>query len=183
MPISVTCRHCGAVYPVTDDLRGRTLLCRECDRPVVVEDRGRPPLRWAVRAVVILLALLPSAALGALWWTGWLWDYADWPSAREPPPGDFGSAVTFHLAGVDRIDSWDELTGDLARLRDDGPSRYFSASTNGDRATVVLAPVKDPEALAGRIDFGTVRRVRGRVITVSLRGGGRHQEEHRPPPP
>src|SRR5436305_14911538 len=37
MPIRITCPRCGVAYPVEDDLRGRTVRCRDCEEPVLVE--------------------------------------------------------------------------------------------------------------------------------------------------
>jgi hypothetical protein len=187
MPIRIICPHCWAAYPVADDLRGRDVLCKECGRPVAVRvdsespgpRRNRSPVRFFGVAVAIVLALLPAGALGALWWTGWLWDQVDWPTPPGAGPGPEGPAVVLHVAGIARSARWSDVMDDLKLRTDGGQARFFSRTSHWDRydihgglATVILAPVSDPEQFARKIDFGTVHRVRGRVITVSLATGG-----------
>jgi hypothetical protein len=176
MPIPITCPHCGTVYKVADDLVGRKLLCKECDRPVMVgakahESPGRrAPRRVALKEVVLALALLPAVALGALWWTGWLWDQVDWP---PPDLGGLGAdepAVMLHLAGVEEAGGWDGLSHKLGHLADGGRADYISAAINRDRATVIISPVKDAEAFARRVDIGSVECVHDGVVTINLTG-------------
>jgi hypothetical protein len=38
MPIPIECPGCNAIYEVADDLAGKEVLCRECERRVPVED-------------------------------------------------------------------------------------------------------------------------------------------------
>ncbi len=171
MPLAVTCRHCGASYEVADELRGRALLCKECDQPVTVGGAAKPsPLRWVVRAVVLALALLPLGALGLLWWTGWLWDFVEWPQfdvAGGRPPAN---AVTIHVAHADRLDDFQD---DLNELMDGGRPQFTGWAAHGDRATLVLAPVANPDEFYRKIDFGTAYRTDDRLFTLVLPTRGR----------
>lgn len=45
MPISFECASCNASYEVGDDLAGKTVLCRECERRGKVPDPAAPPIR------------------------------------------------------------------------------------------------------------------------------------------
>jgi hypothetical protein len=36
MPIRITCPSCKAAYPIANELRGKRIRCRECDRPLVI---------------------------------------------------------------------------------------------------------------------------------------------------
>jgi predicted Zn finger-like uncharacterized protein len=172
MPLPITCPHCGAAYSVADDLLGRRLRCRDCDEPIVAgespEPPRRPPRRLALKAVVVAVALLPAGALGVLWWAGCLWDRVDWPNPEFGGLREQEPAVILHVTGVGGQESWKALTDDLEVLADGGRARFLVGAVNGERATVTLAPVRDPDDFARRVTFGTVRRVHDRVITVSL---------------
>jgi HEAT repeat protein len=58
----------------------------------------------------------------------------------------------------------------------DGGRGGTSSAHLGDRMTILVGPVRDPQACAGKIDFGTVRRVSGRTISVVA-----HKVEGLPP--
>src|SRR5262249_32374294 len=63
----------------------------------------------------------------------------------------------------------DAITNKLKTMSDPGNRQGMSIASTGDRMTVLLFPVRDPEAFAARIDFGRVRGVEGHVITVVAR--------------
>jgi hypothetical protein len=44
MPISFECASCNASYEVGDELAGKMVLCRECDRRGKVPDTSAPPI-------------------------------------------------------------------------------------------------------------------------------------------
>src|SRR5439155_6910895 len=77
--------------------------------------------------------------------------------------------VTLHISGVADSNTGEAITDKLTTLTDAGRGYSMKAAAAGDRLTYLLAPVSDPKAFAQKIDFGTVRRVRGRVITVVAR--------------
>src|SRR5258705_474382 len=119
MPIPITCPHCGASYSVADDLLGRKMLCRECDQSLVVEGtlrlgRRRSPLQFVLVAVVLLLALMPTAALGGLWWTGWLYDQLEWPT----PAGILNKApnetILLRVCGLERLNADQNIQDEIA---------------------------------------------------------------------
>jgi predicted Zn finger-like uncharacterized protein len=88
-----------------------------------------------------------------------------WP-APMPMPGIMmggGQSVTLHVAGV-----VDEFTREAVqdRISALAPNTGSVGASEGTRMTVVLSPIADPEAFAKQIDFGTVRSVTGRTITV-----------------
>jgi hypothetical protein len=151
------------------------LLCKECDRPIVVGadgGGGSKAVRWVVRAFVILLALVPAGALGVVWWTGWLWDQVTWPNAAPIGPPHAGATMTVHVAWDERGGDWKEFTEELAFLADDGHPHFMDSAQQGDRGTIILGPVSDPDAFVRGIDFATVYRAEGRVVTIAPRNGG-----------
>jgi hypothetical protein len=58
----------------------------------------------------------------------------------------------------------------LVSLRDPGSELATRISSSSDQVTIILAPVSDLEALAARIDFGTVTEIdrEERLITVAV---------------
>lgn len=93
-----------------------------------------------------------------------------WPVPT--PPAGYGagitedSIVTLHIAGVADQDAQDAIYGKAAALADDGNAGFICAARQGNRMTVRLGIVRDPKACADKIDFGTVRRISGRTISV-----------------
>jgi hypothetical protein len=61
----------------------------------------------------------------------------------------------------------DEVRDRLGALMDKG-SNFSGVTSSGvnDRMTVMIAPVRDVQAMANKIDFGTVRSVKDRMITM-----------------
>lgn len=45
MSIHIRCRECGAEYPVSDEMAGRTVRCKECDARVEVPEDDEPAPR------------------------------------------------------------------------------------------------------------------------------------------
>jgi HEAT repeat protein len=125
-------------------------------------------LRFVLIAVVLLLALMPSAALGALWWTGRLYDQLEWPT----PPGINRDApnetILLRVCGLARLNTDQNLRGEIAAWLTQEELADPGSTSQGDCMTMMLATDRDPEDLAKTIDWGSVRRVNGRVITVSV---------------
>ncbi len=227
MPIQITCARCHASYPVDDDLRGKSVRCRECDLPVFVEGpdaaesegdpeaairsqprlpsppppveparpRGRAetgalptpdvrrrsnrPLVLALLGGCLGLILLAVVGSAALTWLVWSRDRTagraadgEWP---EPslPGGPLarafpGTAVTLHVLGADE-DTREDIQDQLPALVDPGGGPTLTSALRGDRLTIVVGPVRDPDAFAGKLDFGHVVQVRGRTITLIAR--------------
>ena len=92
-----------------------------------------------------------------------------WP---EPmPPRGFGlradQVVTVRVANASNPFVRDEVSDRLSDLRDKGGNfNSINSVAMNDRMTVMLAPVRDVQAFANRIDFGTVRSVKDRMITM-----------------
>jgi predicted Zn finger-like uncharacterized protein len=86
---------------------------------------------------------------------------------RQAIPPDL--IVTVRVAGVVDTNTREAVEDMIGTLVDPGSGSAMSASSENDRMTVALAPVRDPKAFADRIDFGSVRSVDGRVITVIAR--------------
>ncbi len=108
--------------------------------------------------------------LAGLWWTGCLWDLVDWPACQEAGCGVSEPSVTLRITGVESFGRWQDVSDDFALLADGGQARSWGSVIHGDRMTLVLSPVRDPGEFARKIDFATVHRIHGRVITVGLRG-------------
>ncbi len=219
MPTPITCARCHASYTVDDDLLGKSVRCRECDLPVLVEapanvvevapadaiqpEPGKPspppaepapphprpaaaapdvrrrsnrPLVLALVGGCLGLFLLLAVGGGLLAWFAWshdlipgLGDSGGWPEpslAGGPmaaTPRE--SLVTLHISGADEA-TREAIQDQLPALVDGGRAYALTSQMQGDRLTVVVAPVQDPGAFAKKINFGTVRRVRGRTITL-----------------
>ena len=89
-----------------------------------------------------------------------------WPQPRPfdgLTPED--TIVTLHIAAVANDETREAIMNKAMQLPDGGRGGTSTAS-QGDRTTILLTPVRDPKACADRIDFGTVRRIDGRVICV-----------------
>jgi hypothetical protein len=152
-----------------------------------------PPLRrhrWGLIFALVMsgltLFLLGGAvALAILYWS------QSWHETLEqldsdfrgswPAPEGFGldlpedTIVTLHVAAVED-DSTREAVYDKALTLADGGRGSISSAHLGNRMTILLGPVRDPRACAGKIDFGTVRRTYGRTISVVA-----HKVEGLPP--
>jgi predicted Zn finger-like uncharacterized protein len=91
-----------------------------------------------------------------------------WPEPR----GGFmapDSTITVHVAGAADEPTRDAIRDKLGALADAGRGSGVSSASQGDRMTVRITPVRDPKAFADKIDFGTVRSVDGRIITMIAR--------------
>jgi uncharacterized protein YjiS (DUF1127 family) len=124
----------------------------------------------------LLLSLLAVGAGGALVW--WAWPRpaeaeGDWPApnALGGPAGTYPpeQVLTLHVAGVE-ANTREAILDKLTTLVDPGRGYAISSAQSDDRLTVLLAPVSDPKAFAQKVDFGTVRRVSGRTVTVQVAG-------------
>jgi predicted Zn finger-like uncharacterized protein len=87
------------------------------------------------------------------------------PGLRAPPD----RVVTVRVAGVGDEYTRDAAYDKLEALISGGGGYAMASSSNGDRMTVKLSPVSDVQAFSQKLDFGTVRSVQGRVITVVAR--------------
>jgi len=218
MPVPIVCPACGASYEVADDLRGRSVLCRDCGKPIRVADETSSP-REAIRAeiaqpspppeqgesggrsaapreegpvpqvlplrqsyavarvagIAAMLLLLLSAAtvFGILWWSGWFWEQGEWPPPEWPRRAPADKLLTLHVLGVAAEDeaARQKILEAVVLLTDKDSPYLYVASTENGRMTILVTRVSDPEAFARQIDFGIVRRVRDRVITISAKKG------------
>lgn len=148
-------------------------------RPLPSLRRNRWGLLFGLGMTGMTLFLLGIAVVLGAWyffpsWNGSL-DFLDsdfrgsWPEPN--PPAGFGvnlpedTIVTLHIAEVVNEETSDMVYHKAAKLADGGRTNIESGQL-GDRMTLRLGPVRDPQACASRIDFGKVRRVHGRVISV-----------------
>lgn len=97
-----------------------------------------------------------------------------WPGARPAvaPP----NAVTLHILGVANESTQEAVTEKLEALLSAGGHVSLTTARRGDRMTVLVMPVKDVQAFSQQLDFGTVREVNGRTITMLA-----HKVEGPPP--
>jgi len=148
----------------------------EINVELVPVSRRRSRLRRA--AGLVLLCTLPAILAGAAvnGWHRWKAGSADsggstadesgWPVVDAPAGFDPDTVLTLHVYGA--ADGGDYLAvmqraGSVADAGGTGGTRGVGS---GGRMTIRVAPVRDPQAAARKIDFGVVESVRGRVVTV-----------------
>jgi len=192
----VRCRECGDTFPVPADEEPERPGAVQARRPAEREDdeppppaprrrrrRGRDgdedwmPRRRGAGGSALLLGLIGGGALlvvvvvgccGVGLWLGRgaLADAGPWPEPRPLAGFPANEVVTLHISGVADGNAFKAIADRLPGLVDPGGRSATSSQGHNDRMTALLAPVRDPQALAQRIDFGTVVQVRGRVVTV-----------------
>ena len=97
-----------------------------------------------------------------------------WPDPK-PFPAMVGNVsentvVTIHIANVGDKYTREDVINKVHALTDGGRRGSSTGSHKGDRLTLRLTPVTDPQAFANKIDFATVRSVQGRIVTVVAQG-------------
>lgn len=169
------------------------IVCEE-EEPTAPPRRGKdrdellpiPPLRRSRRGLIfgfitcgVCLFLLGGAAVLAILVYG---RYGgSWGQALEQLDSDFrgswpvptqagadfpkDTTVTLHVAGVDNESIYDAVVGKAGKLADGGRGGTASVK-DGGRMTILVTPVHNSKTYADKIDFGTVRRVNGRIISV-----------------
>jgi uncharacterized protein YjiS (DUF1127 family) len=149
---------------------------RSEEAPARPPRKSKGPLLLGLAAGCLLLSLLAVGAGGALVW--WAWPRAAQAERDWPVPGPLGGpagtyppeqVLTLHVAGVE-ANTREAILEKLITLVDPGRGYAISSAQSGDRLSVLLAPVGDPKAFAGKVDFGTVGRVSGRTVTVTVAG-------------
>jgi HEAT repeat protein len=129
--------------------------------------------------MVLLLKRSPSGLAGSLSGGGGLPGAAldqvgPWPDPTPfrsgfGPPGPLPSdaeTVTLHVAGLVNEYTREEVLGEAGKLVDPGKGSRGTSHHTGDRMTMLVWPVSDPDGYARKITFGEVRSVVGRVITL-----------------
>jgi hypothetical protein len=76
--------------------------------------------------------------------------------------------LTVIVTGVHDDKVGKDVLDKLARQLPQG-NRSTQSQTSGGVMQVTLAPVGDPQAFAAKIDFGTVNKVEGRVVYVTVK--------------
>lgn len=149
---------------------------KQDDEPSLSQRRRRWILVLALVGGCLTLCLAAGAAVLAIRYGRGMSEMFDsdfggsWP-VRTPPAG-YGagvpedSIVTLHVIAVTDESTHDAIYGKATALADDGHASYICAARQGERMTVRLGLVRDPQACANKIDFGTVRGVSGRTINV-----------------
>jgi hypothetical protein len=100
------------------------------------------------------------------------WPELPQPGLRTPDAKD--ESILFHIAGVGDQYTYESIRRELARLGNAGPpgapTRLGVASTLKDgRMTARVTGLTDVQAAAKQVEFGTVRRVSGNIITVDAK--------------
>jgi hypothetical protein len=167
---------CGPSQPPFEPVAPPARARGEAAAPPDVRRKSHRPLVLALLGGCLGLSLLLAVGGGFLAWFAWsrdlipgLGDSGDSPEpslvggpmAATPPE----ALVTLHISGADES-TREAIQDQLPALVDGGRAYALTSQMQGDRLTVVVAPVRDPDAFARKIDFGTVRRVRGRTITL-----------------
>lgn len=98
------------------------------------------------------------------------------PQAVPPPPQAFPPAaggeadnagpVFVHVSGVNSEIMGDAIKEKLRQLADPGPNVIVLGHAHNGLMTVHVMPVRDPQAFAAKINFGTVQSVQGRNINM-----------------
>jgi hypothetical protein len=144
------------------------------------ENEDEPPLpvkKRSYRTLVLtigLMLLLAGSGVGGYLWLNRMGDLVeDSPVWLRPPriAQQFTpeQIVTLHIVRTEYDATPDQISRKLQALVDPGQPYDVNSMWVGNHATVVMATVKDPDALAAKIDFGKVRRVKDRIITVVAR--------------
>jgi hypothetical protein len=149
----------------------------EIDVELVSVSSRRGHFRRAVR--LGLFCVLPALLVGGgsvYVWHRWQSRPADaggppaadvgWPVADAPVGFDPETVLTLHVSGAKDPFVQEYVIQRAGSLVDPGPRGTSGARSSGDRMTILVAPVTDPQAASQRIDFGVVEDVHGRVITV-----------------
>lgn len=146
--------------------------------PDLESNRGLIVGLAVVCAALFLLALLGGGILAVVLVSG--------PSAGTPPAAvvDVRTAppqaappeivpdkappapVIVHVSGVTSDIMGDAIQEKLRRLVDPGPHVFVHGHTFNGQMTVHVSPVQDAKTFAAKIDFGTVKSVEGRTITM-----------------
>jgi hypothetical protein len=89
------------------------------------------------------------------------------PSPRSPPRNKFGpdETITIIITGIRKNETGKEIEEKVQAMTDSKPSSMRAVFRRGVK-TITLAPVKDPQAFADKIDFGRVTSVEGRTIKM-----------------
>jgi HEAT repeat protein len=102
---------------------------------------------------------IPDVDLGGRW---------PQPMLRFGPPDE--TSVTFRVANIVNEYTRQAVSEGIGKLIDGGHGPSWSVgASEGTRMTVVVRPILDPEGCSKRVDFGEVRGVVGREITVVAR--------------
>jgi hypothetical protein len=133
------------------------------------QKKGSLPLVIGLTVGAVLVVLAGGGLAAYL-----LWDRVfdgPWPQPPEFPQGPqrlFKSdqTVVLHIAGVGDEYTAEKVGFKLLDLADKHRDAGAVRTQVGDRMTVKIVPAEDPQAVAQKITFGTVRRVSGRTITV-----------------
>lgn len=80
---------------------------------------------------------------------------------------EMGPSVQLEIDGPLSDDARHELVEKLKGMTD-GSSHSIQWSASGDHLSITLGPVSDAQALADKIDFGTVVKVDGRTIQIRI---------------
>lgn len=87
------------------------------------------------------------------------------PLPGTPPATTSDHTVILRITGVIRPSARQNILNKLSGLTD-GKDGTMRSSNFGSTLTVQLSPVRDPQTLARRIDFGRVISIQGRTILV-----------------
>lgn len=194
--IHATCPGCQTAYTFGERLHGKKVRCKKCGQVFLVKktassspefDEAEDDVTDTRNRRVLILALVGGGLtlfVGAVLLSAVLFpslrsavreqfdsDFrGSWPVPT--PPAGYGAGiaedniVTLHVAGVADEIAQDAIYGKATALADDGNASFICAAREGNRMTVRLGIVRDPQACADKIDFGTVRRISGRTISV-----------------
>ncbi len=159
------CPQCQTVMVVNDEAvpEKEWVVEHAAEQPVASPVRRR---RWLVAVGGILLAA--GAAFGIYQWTKprpdprlALLDSGEWPQVKSAKEGDPERTSTLHIEAPDELSAaW------LAEPAERLPREGLTWTRKGLRSTWLFTTAEDARTFAARIDFATVARVDGRVVTA-----------------
>jgi hypothetical protein len=134
--------------------------------PVIARRQHLRQATW-----VLLLFILPAFLAGGgvvyLWHRSKVQAFdPGWPVVDLPVNYDPTKTVFLHVSGVDNEYIREAVWDRALELAGKGSTHTCKCQNAGNRMTILVTPVSDPQTAAKAIDFGVVESIDGRVITL-----------------
>jgi HEAT repeats len=94
-------------------------------------------------------------------------------AAERGGPVEFVAAddktITLEITGIPDDNTRKYILDKVPSLADKGSKQSFSSRSKGNTLTITMSPVGDADAFAKKIDFGTVDKIDGRVLSITAK--------------